>query len=84
MKPNLVSKPNFTVVGMKYRGKNEHEEIPQLWARFGPHMGEINDLAEPEISYGLMGNYDPVTGEFDYMAGMAVERATDLLPGMTT
>ena len=27
--PKTLTKPAFTVIGMKYRGKNEHGEIPQ-------------------------------------------------------
>jgi hypothetical protein len=30
MKPKIVSRAAFTVVGMKYHGKNENNEIPQL------------------------------------------------------
>ena len=84
MEPKIVSKPKFTVVGMKYHGKNEHNEIPQLWQRFGSRMGDVQPRANSATSYGLMGNYDPVTGEFDYLAGMEAERTADLPTGMTT
>jgi AraC family transcriptional regulator len=84
MKPNIVKKPAFTVVGMKYRGKNEHNEIPQLWAKFGPHMHEIQHLVHPDLAYGVMGNYDEKTGEFDYIAACQVDQATNVAEGMCT
>ena len=79
----IVSKPKFTVVGIKYHGKNEHNEIPQLWQHFGPRMGEVQHPANSATAYGLMGNYDPATGEFDYLAGMEAENTADLPTGMT-
>jgi predicted transcriptional regulator YdeE len=72
MEPKVVTKPSFSVVGMKYRGKNEHGEIPQLWERFLPHQDEINTKVHPDIFYGIMDHYDEQTGEFDYIAGMEV------------
>ena len=82
MKPNLVIRPSFTVVGMKYHGRNQHNEIPQLWGKFGPHMHEVSHVVHPEVSYGVMDNFDKATGEFDYMAACEVSSLTDIAAGM--
>ena len=81
MEPKIVSRPAFTVVGIKYRGKNEKNEIPQLWERFMSRAGEIKQRANP-FGYGVEDNYDKKTGEFDYLAGVEVEGASDVPEGM--
>jgi AraC family transcriptional regulator len=81
MEPKIVTKPTFTVVGMKYRGKNEKNEIPQLWEKFMPRAGEIKQRANP-FGYGVMDNYDEKTGEFDYLAGVEVQNVSDAPEGM--
>jgi len=82
MEPKMISRPAFTVVGMKYRGKNEHGEIPKLWGEFMPREGGIKQKVNPHICYGVMGNYDEGSGEFDYVAGFEVESAADVPEGM--
>lgn len=81
MEPTFTTKPAFTVVGMLYRGRNETgQEIPQLWDVFIPRRDEIKNRTD--IAYGVMGNYDPATGEFDYLAGFGVDRVDDIPEGM--
>ena len=43
MEPEFVTKAAFTVIGMKYRGKPEGDDIPQLWRAFGARMADIQD-----------------------------------------
>ena len=43
----LTSRQAFTVVGMKYRGKNEHNEIAQMWQVFIPRVEEIEHIVGP-------------------------------------
>ena len=76
MEPEIKSKPAFTVVGMKYRGKNKEDEIPQLWIKFGRRMNEIKHRIGP--GYGVMDNYDEKSGEFDYVAGVGVDSSADI------
>ena len=45
-------------------------------------MGEIKHRSELGVFYGLICNYDPQTGEFDYVAGSQVSDATDVPQGM--
>lgn len=80
MKPEIKSKPAFTVVGMKYRGKNENNEIPQLWGTFRFKIGEIKNRVGP--AYGICDNHDEKTGEFDYIAGIEVDNPPNIPDGM--
>jgi predicted transcriptional regulator YdeE len=62
MEPKIVRRPGLVVVGMKCRGKSEKNEIPQLWERFMPRVGEIKGRAD-RYGFGVMDNYDERTGE---------------------
>jgi AraC family transcriptional regulator len=85
MEPKIVSRPAFTVVGVLYRGKNEHGEVPQMWDhQLLPRVQEIPHQVTPHLAYGVMDHYDPQTGEFDYLAGFGVERVTELPEGMVS
>jgi AraC family transcriptional regulator len=77
-----VEKPRFTVVGLHYRGKNEHNEIPRMWQALGPRTGEIKNMAPVSVAYGISANMDEETGEFDYIAGFEVSTADDVPEGM--
>lgn len=81
MEPTIVSKPAFKVVGMKYYGKNENNEIPQLWQQFIPRMGEIKYAVPSRISYGVCGDLEE-SGKFSYLAGLEVSELTELPAGM--
>jgi len=83
-KPEIVSKEAFTVVGLKYRGKNENQEIPGLWQKLLPRFGELRGMVKSEVSYGVMGCMDNDTGEFDYMAGYEYAGTDNLPEGMET
>ena len=83
LQPQFVTKPAFIVVGLLIHTKPMTPEIPQLWDQFIPRMGEIQHLAEPGVSYGLMDHFDQKIGALDYMAGNAVEKVVELPAGMT-
>ena len=82
MKVEIAERGDFVVVGMKYRGRNENKEIPALWGQFMPHVGEISAPVDTRIYYGVMGNYDMATGEFDYVAGTEVRPRAATPEGM--
>ena len=85
MEPKIESKNAFTVVGMKYRGKPEKDEIPALWRQFVPRIGEIKNLTGSHASFGgfgVMDNYDESTGQFDYVSAVEVTTAEDIPEGM--
>jgi AraC family transcriptional regulator len=92
LQPQIVTKPAFTVVGMRIHTKGLSPEIPTLWQTFGPRMNEIpqrgeqgtNDDAHVDhAAYGLMDNYDHENNELDYMAGESVLRVDELPEGMS-
>ncbi|HKJ26988.1 MAG TPA: GyrI-like domain-containing protein [Anaerolineales bacterium] len=82
MEPKIITKPDFTVIGMKYTGKNENGEIPKLWSVAAPRFTEIkNTIESPFVSYGICGNlYED--GRFDYLAGVSVDSTKDIPEGM--
>lgn len=79
--PRIVEKEAFTIVGMHYRGKNEHKEAHYLWDKFLPREGEIQGRI-PKILYGVSYNIDEKTGEFDYIAGVEVKQVKEIPKGM--
>lgn len=83
MQPQIINKPAFTVAGILIHTKPMSPEIPALWPQFVARMEEIHHVAEPGVTYGLMGNWDDTTGLFDYMAGQAVGETADLPADMT-
>ena len=82
MQPTLVTKPAFTVVGIRIRVKAMSPDIPALWGRFVPRIAEIRNPAEPDVAYGLMANFDEATRMLDYMAGISVTTAAEIPDGM--
>jgi AraC family transcriptional regulator len=84
MEPQIVNKPAFIAVGMLYRGKNEQNEIPQLWGRFVPRIPEIQHRNPDPATYGVMYDYDEATGESAYVAALHVGSASDLPEGMVS
>lgn len=82
MEINIVERSAFTVVGLKYRGKNEKGEIPQLWGALGLRTGEIENLVDDSAAYGISANMDMETGEWDYIAGFEVNTAENVPEGM--
>ncbi len=76
MEPQIVTKPAFTVVGMKYHGQNKHNEIPQLWGEFMQHTAKIAHIVNPDLCYGACGAMNEETGEFDYLAAFEVGEET--------
>lgn len=84
MEPKIVTRPGFTVVGMLYHGKNEKGEIPQMWGQFIPRVDEIKHKVNPHVAYGVIGNFDESSGEFDYVAGLEVESIAGIPEGMVS
>jgi predicted transcriptional regulator YdeE len=81
MEPKIVTKPAFTVVGMKYHGKNENNEIPQLWGQYNPRVGEIRYAVNAPVCYGVCGHLEE-SGKFSYLAAVQVGDAADIPSGM--
>ena len=84
MEPKIKSRPAFRIVGMKYHGKNEQNEIPQMWSEFASRVSEVQNRVDAHATYGVMGNYDEDSGEFDYVAGLNVSAAAHVPEGMVS
>lgn len=81
MKPQIVTKPAFTVVGLRIRAAAKSPEIAQIWDTFVPRMGEMPQSPEPHVSYGLMDNFD--ADGVDYMAGNPISNTAKLPQSMS-
>jgi predicted transcriptional regulator YdeE/DNA-binding transcriptional MerR regulator len=79
MEPKIATKPAFKAVGMLYKGKNQNQEIAQMWSKFNPRMSEIKDIADG--AFGLCKPSDE-SGVFQYLACMAVKECKEAPPGM--
>ena len=81
-KIELKSHPEMTVVGLKYRGKNQGGEIPQLWGKLMEHEVENRDFSVL-AAYGVsvMDEAFQETMVFDYIAGYPVTEIPQELPG---
>ena len=82
MGPEIITRAAFTVVGLKYRGTNQKGEIPHLWRELSLRQKEIRNKKSYDVAYGIMGNYDLQSGEFDYLASYEVDKGEVIPPGM--
>jgi len=78
--PKIETQEAFAVVGMLYHGKNENHEIPAMWGRYVPRIGEIRHICS-DASFGVCSAMD-ADGAFDYVAGVAVSSSEDVPEGM--
>jgi AraC family transcriptional regulator len=84
MESEIITRNTLLVVGMKYHGRNEPNQIPGLWDVFMPRAYEVQAKVNEHVAYGVMGNYDQASGEFDYVAGFEVNDADHIPEGMVT
>jgi predicted transcriptional regulator YdeE/DNA-binding transcriptional MerR regulator len=82
MQAKIVHLDTFKIVGMRYFGKNEHNEIKGLWDEFIPRIPEIRHIAPgEEVSYGICQGGEE--GEaFEYIAGLPVSKLENIPQGM--
>ena len=85
MKPKIVEKNGFILLGMRYDGKNENDEISMLWHSFLERLNEIKNRVDSNESYGYDTWTEKIneTGEFTYIAGVEVKDASTIPEGMT-
>jgi AraC family transcriptional regulator len=82
IEPTIIQKPSFTVVGMAITTSTLSSEIPALWGVFGPRIDEVAGISEPQVSYGIMENFDPHRNTLDYMAAVSVASTESVPSGM--
>jgi AraC family transcriptional regulator len=81
MEPKIISKDAFIVAGLTHRGKADGEKISELWGKFFARCGELQGVRAPDVSFGVMADYDEATEEFDYIAGVEVASGENLPQG---
>jgi len=84
MEARIAVKEAFVVVGLRIQTRPMAPEIPQLWHAFVPRIDEIQSVAEPMVSYGVMDNFDPQQQRLDYMAGLSVTNLSEVPRGMVS
>jgi predicted transcriptional regulator YdeE/DNA-binding transcriptional MerR regulator len=82
MEPKIIHLDAFQVVGMRYFGKNEHNDISELWDKFLARLDQIQHIAPgPKVSYGVCTGGE-VGEAFEYIASLPVSRIGDIPAGM--
>jgi len=79
--PQIVHRAPFTVIGLLRHGRHEGDAIPAQWSALNARRGEI--VALGEVAYGVEGIPDPLTGEWDYLAGLEADPSAPIPAGMT-
>jgi predicted transcriptional regulator YdeE/DNA-binding transcriptional MerR regulator len=82
MEPKIVTLPAFTVVGMRYYGKNQNQEISAVWGEANQRFGELKHVSE-DAAYGVCFTLpEAPSGEFEYVAALKVDSEADIPEGM--
>jgi predicted transcriptional regulator YdeE len=85
MEPKIITKPAFTLVGLRYFGKNEHQEISELWMQFNERVEQLgglkHDSGEGAIGLCITPDDEPLEGAFEYVAGLPVTKVEDVPEG---
>ena len=74
--------PALKLTGMRYQGKNEHNEIANAWTTFNRRSQEIKNNTG-EAAYGVCFIPEGLAeGEFAYLCALPVSEITDIPQGM--
>jgi len=82
MEPKFGTLPAFTVVGMRYYGKNQNQEIHAMWSEANKRFGELKHVCE-DAAYGVCFTIQGAApGEFEYVASLKVDKEEDIPEGL--
>jgi predicted transcriptional regulator YdeE/DNA-binding transcriptional MerR regulator len=82
MEPKIITRPPFTMVGMRYFGNNQNQEISKLWGAANQHLDKLKNVNPEWGAIGLCITVpDAPAGEFEYVAGLVVSKVEDLPEG---
>ena len=83
MQPKIVTKPAFKAVGMSYVGKNQNNEIAQMWGVFN-QQAKVIPSVENSNAFGLCFSNPTgaAEGEFEYVAAFEVNDNQNIPEGM--
>ncbi len=85
IKPRVVVKDAFLVMGMEYCGANLNGQIPDLWRMFLKNMKEIKHIKNPGVTLGIcdhVDEYDPELSEFSYISCIEIEEYSKIPENM--
>lgn len=77
LQPRIETRPAFTVVGLTARGTPDGIDYMALWEEFAKVEASVEDLAVSDEVFGVQYDMDDQTGEFTYLAGIAVDAEAD-------
>ncbi len=82
MEPKIITRSAFTIVGLRYFGKNEHQEISELWGEFNHRSEEIGGIPHEtgEAAIGLCTTPEDAgeEGAIEYVAGVPVSKVNQV------
>lgn len=80
MKPIILERPAFTVVGMETIIREDQNGYAELWQRFIPREDEVTGKLEPVVSYGVCA--PQADGSVRYITGFQVGEDAVIPEGM--
>jgi AraC family transcriptional regulator len=91
VKPVIKEVGPLNLMGLVYEGKNQNQEIAQVWNQFIGRSSEIKEILNPSKFYGmcepLEENLEDIDldhiNEFKYLACVQVEDSKNMPQGMT-
>jgi AraC family transcriptional regulator len=82
MEPKIMNRPGFTMVGMRYFGNNQNQEISKLWGAANQHLDKVKHVSPEWGALGLCVTVpDAPAGEFEYVAGLVVDQVEEVPEG---
>ncbi|WP_171011292.1 GyrI-like domain-containing protein [Haloimpatiens lingqiaonensis] len=79
--PKIVELDTFKIIGTKYFGKNQHDELKKLWNSFYPRMEEIKNRIDEQKSYGICKLF-PGSSKFSYISSVKVANSEEVPENM--
>ncbi|MFC5735281.1 AraC family transcriptional regulator [Cytobacillus gottheilii] len=82
MKPKLLAKPAFHIIGYELKTKNQdgqnNQDIPEFWQQYMKNKlgAAIPDPLHQNEEYGICTDFNSSSGEFVYVIGMEVAEGT--------
>ena len=82
MKPKIIDRESFTILGLQECFTPDHQDFPGIWKRFMKYHDSIVEFSIDGAHYGA--NFVVVEGsQMDYLAGMAVKDVQEIPDGLT-
>ena len=82
MSIEVAERPSLAVVGLHIRTRPMSPEIPKIWPEFVARIPEIEDQAEPRVTYGVMWHEQGDMENLHYMAAVSVTPPARIPAGM--